>query len=103
MKIKKGDNVMVMAGKDKGKTGKVMQVFPQDGKIVVDGVNKTVKHAKTRKEGEKGQKIDFFGPINASNVMLIDPKTGKPTSVGYKVMEDGRKVRMAKKSQETIE
>jgi len=103
MKIKKGDNVRVMAGKDKGKTGKVMQVFPQDGKIVVDGVNKTVKHAKTRKEGEKGQKIDFFGPINASNVMLIDPKTGKPTRVGYKVMEDGRKVRMAKKSQETIE
>ena len=103
MKIKKGDNVRVMAGKDKGKTGKVMQVFPQDGKIVVDGVNKTVKHAKTRKEGEKGQKIDFFGPINASNVMLIDPKTGKPTRIGYKVMEDGRKVRMAKKSQETIE
>ena len=103
MKIKKGDNVMVMAGKDKGKTGKVMQVFPQDGKVVVDGVNKTVKHAKTRKQGEKGQKIDFFGPINASNVMLIDPKTGKPTRVGYKVMEDGRKVRMAKKSQETIE
>ena len=103
MKIKKNDNVMVMAGKDKGKTGKVMQVLPAENKIVVDGVNKTVKHAKTRKEGEKGQKIDFFGPINASNVMLIDPKTGKPTRVGYKVMEDGRKVRMAKKSQETIE
>lgn len=103
MKIKKGDNVMVMAGKDKGKTGKVMQVFPTEGKLVVDGVNKTVKHAKTRKDGEKGQKIDFFGPINASNVMLIDSKTGKPTRVGYKIMEDGRKVRMAKKSQETIE
>ena len=103
MKIKKGDNVRIMSGKDKGKTGKVMQVFPGEGKLVVDGVNKTVKHAKTRKEGEKGQKIDFFGPINASNVMLVDPKTGKPTRVGYKVMEDGRKVRMAKKSQETIE
>lgn len=103
MKIKKGDNVMVMAGKDKGKTGKVIQVFPQDGKVVVDGVNKTVKHAKTAKQGEKGQKIDFFGPINASNVMLVDPKSGKPTRVGYKVMEDGRKVRMAQKSQETIE
>ena len=103
MKIKKGDNVMVMAGKDRGKTGKVMQVFPQEGKVVVDGVNKTVKHAKTRREGEKGQKIDFFGPINASNVMLIDAKSGKPTRVGYKIMEDGRKVRLAKKSQETIE
>ncbi len=103
MKIKKGDNVMVMAGKDKGKTGKVIQVFPVDGKLVVDGVNKTVKHAKTKKQGEKGQKIDYFGPVNASNVMLIDPKTGKPTRVGYKIMEDGRKVRMAKKSKETIE
>lgn len=103
MKIKKNDNVMVMAGKDKGKSGKVTQVFPQEGKIVVDGVNKTFKHAKTRKEGEKGQRIEFFGPINASNVMLVDPKTGKPTRVGYKVMADGRKVRVAKKSQETIE
>lgn len=103
MKIKKGDNVMVISGKDKGKAGKVLQVFPQDGRIVVDGVNTTVKHAKTRKEGEKGQKIDYFGPISASNVMLIDPKSGKPTRVGYKLMEDGRKVRMARKSKETIE
>ena len=103
MKIKKGDNVMVMAGKDKGKTGKVMQVFPLDGKVVIDGVNKTVKHARTTKQGEKGQKIDFFGPIDASNVMFIDLKTGKPSRVGYKIMEDGRKVRMAKKSKETIE
>jgi large subunit ribosomal protein L24 len=103
MKIKKNDNVMVMAGKDKGKTGKVTQVFPAENKVVVDGVNKTVKHAKTRKQGEKGQKIDFFGPISASNVMLVDPKTGKPTRVGWKVMEDGRKVRVAKKSQQTVE
>lgn len=103
MKIKKGDNVKVMAGKDKGKTGKVMQVFPAEGRVVIDGVNKTSKHAKTRKEGEKGQKIEFFAPISASNVMLLDPKSGKPTRVGYKVMEDGRKVRVAKKSQETIE
>ncbi len=103
MKIKKGDNVQIMAGKDRGKTGKVIQVFPQEGRIAVDGVNKTVKHAKTRKQGEKGQKIEFFGPIDASNVMLVDPKTGKPTRVGYKVMEDGRKARVAKKSKETIE
>ena len=103
MKIKKGDNVKVMAGKDRGKTGKVMQVFPKEGKLVVDGVNKTVKHAKTRKQGEKGQKIEFFGPIHASNVMLMDHKAGKPTRVGYKIMEDGRKVRLAKKSGETVE
>lgn len=103
MKIKKNDNVMVMKGKDKGKTGKVMQVLPDENKLVVEGVNKTVKHAKTRKQGEKGQKIEFFGPISASNVMLVDPKSGKPTRVGWKVMEDGRKVRVAKKSQETVE
>ena len=103
MKIKKDDNVMVMAGKDKGKTGKVTQVFPAENKVVVEGVNKAFKHAKTRKQGEKGQKIDYFGPISASNVMLIDPKSGKPTRVGYKLMEDGRKVRMARGSKETIE
>lgn len=103
MKIKKNDNVMVMAGKDKGKTGKVMQVLPEENKVVVEGVNKTVKHAKTRKQGEKGQKIDFFGPIHASNVMLVDPKSGKPTRVGWKVMEDGRKVRVAKNSKQTVE
>ena len=103
MKIKKGDNVMVMAGKDRGKTGKVMQVFPVEDKVVVEGVNATFKHAKSRKQGEKGQKIEFHGPINASNVMLIDAKSGKPTRVGYKIMEDGRKVRLAKKSGETIE
>ncbi len=103
MKIKKGDNVMVMAGKDRGKTGKVIQVFPVEGKVVVEGVNVTFKHAKTRKQGEKGQKIEFNGPVNASNVMLIDAKSGKPTRIGYKVMEDGRKVRVAKKSGETIE
>lgn len=103
MKIKKGDNVMVMAGKDRGKTGKVTQVFLQEGKVVVEGVNATFKHAKTRKQGEKGQRIEFNGPISASNVMLIDAKSGKPTRVGYKVMNDGRKVRVAKKSGETIE
>ena len=102
-RIQKGDTVVIISGKDKGKTGKVMQVLPTENKLVVEGVNKTVKHAKTRKQGEKGQKIEFFGPINASNVMLVDPKSGKPTRVGWKVMEDGRKVRVAKKSQETVE
>ena len=103
MKIKKGDNVKVLAGKDRGKTGKVTQVFPAERKVVVEGVNKTVKHAKTTRQGEKGQKIEFFGPIDASNVMLIAPKSGKPTRVGYKVLADGKKVRIDKKSGETIE
>ena len=103
MKFKKGDNVKVLAGKDRGKTGKITQAFPDLGRVVVEGVNKTVRHLKTRKQGEKGQKIDFFGPINASNVELVCPKCGKPTRVGRKVLEDGTKVRMCKKCKATIE
>ena len=102
MKIKKGDNVKVLAGKDKGKTGKVIQVLPEEDRVVVDGVNKSYKHVKARKGGESGQKIDFFGPIHSSNVALIG-KDNTPTRVGYKVLEDGKKVRIDKKSGETIQ
>lgn len=93
---------MVLSGKDKGKTGKVIQVLPTENRVVVDGVNKSYKHVKPRQSGEKGQKIDFFGPINASNVGLLG-KDNKPTRVGYKVLEDGKKVRIDKKSGETIQ
>lgn len=102
MKIKKGDNVKVLAGKDKGKTGKVIQVLPSENRVVVDGVNKSYKHARSGKSGEKGQKIDFFGPIHASNVAILG-KGDKPTRVGYKLLEDGKKVRIDRKSGETIE
>lgn len=103
LKIKKGDNVRVMAGKDKGKTGKITQVFPQLGKVVVDGVGKTVKHAKTRKQGDKGQKIEFFGPINAASVALVCPKCGKPTRVGYQLADGGKKTRICKKCKASVE
>lgn len=103
MKIKKGDNVKVIAGKDKGKSGKVIQVLPTENRVVIDGVNKMFKHAKTGKKGEKGQKIDFFAPLHASNVMLVSPSTEKTTRVGYKVLEDGKKVRVEKKSGNVIE
>lgn len=102
MKIRKGDNVKVLAGKDKGKTGKVIQVLPEEGRVVVDGVNRMFKHARTAKRGEKGQKIDFFAPIHASNVAVLG-KDGKPTRVGYKRLEDGKKVRIDRKSGEAIE
>jgi len=102
MKIKKGDSVKVLAGKDKGKTGKVIQVLPEENRVVVDGVNKSYKHVRARKNAEKGQKIDFFGPIHASNVALIG-KDNQPTRVGYKVLEDGTKVRIDRKSGETIQ
>lgn len=106
MRIKKGDNVKVVKGKDRNKTGKVIQVFPELEKVVVEGANIMAKHMKSRRAGEKGQKLEFASPINAANVMLICPKCAKPTRVGTKVLVDGskkRKVRTCKKCKEVIE
>jgi len=105
MRIKKGDNVKVIAGKDRGKTGKVIQAFPERDRVVVEGVNAMAKHMRTRKQGAKGQKIEFSGPIRASNVLLICPKCAKPTRIGMKTLEgkDGKKVRTCRKCKETIE
>jgi large subunit ribosomal protein L24 len=103
MKIKKGDNVKIVSGKERGKTGKVVQAFPNEGKIVVEGANKLFKHAKTRKAGQKGQKVEFFAPVPVVNVMLLCPKCAKPARVGYKVLEDGKKVRVCKACKATIE
>lgn len=83
LRIKKGDNVVVIAGKDKGKTGKVMQAFPAMNRVVVDGVNKCKRHLRPQRSGEKGQVVEFFMPINASNVMLTDAE-------GKKVRHDKR-------------
>lgn len=101
MKIKKGDQVEIMAGKDRGKRGEVLLVIPKDGKIVVKGANMMKRHRKARREGEKGERIEKEAPIDASNVMLVCPHTGKPTRVGYKV-EGGEKVRMSKRSGKVI-
>lgn len=106
MKIKTGDNVKVLSGKDRGKTGKVTQVLFHDKKnrwfVVVEGVNNMTKHFKTRKRGEQGQKIEFSAPIDASNVMIIDPKSNKPTRVGFKI-DGNKKQRIAKVSGEAID
>lgn len=96
MKIKKDDNVIVVTGKDKGKTGKVTRVFPKKGLVIVAGVNLKKKHQRARKGGQKGQVIDKTAPINASNVMLVD-KGGKPTRIAIN-RKDGRRVRVARKS-----
>ncbi len=102
MKIKKGDKVIVLAGKDKGKTGEVLRSFPKLGKVVVAGVNISKKHAKSRFNADKkGEIIDKTMPLDASNVSLIDSKSGKATRVGYKVDGD-KKVRVAKKSGQEI-
>ena len=97
MNIKKGDNVIVITGKDKGKKGKVLQVFRDAGKVVVEGVNLRKKHRKPRKTGEKGQVIDIPSPLHASNVMIADPKSGKPSRIGHKMIKD-KKIRIAQRS-----
>jgi len=101
MKIKTNDNVKIVAGKDKGKEGKVIQVFAKEGKIVVEGMNIMKKHLRPKKHGEKGQVIELAAPFDASNAMLICEKCGKPTRVGYKV-EEKSKNRICKKCKEVI-
>jgi large subunit ribosomal protein L24 len=102
MKIKKGDKVIVLAGKDKGKTGEVLKSIPKTGKVVIAGVNIAKKHTKSRFNTEqKGQIVDKTMPIDISNVALIDSKTNKATRVGYKIDGD-KKVRVTKKSGQTI-
>ena len=101
MKLKKGDHVVVIAGKDKGTEGEIAQVFPADNKIIVNGVNTAKKHQKPRSANQQGGIIDRDMPIDASNVMLVHK--GKPTRVGYKVKADGTKVRVAKSTGEEIQ
>jgi large subunit ribosomal protein L24 len=102
MKIKKGDNVIVLTGQDKGKTGKVLKALPSEDKVIVEGVNVHKKHSKNRFSGDKkGEIIDRAMPIQVSNVTIVDPKDKKPTRIGYKEVE-GKKVRISKRSGEKI-
>ena len=98
MKILKGDKVVVIAGKDKGKTGIVQAVYPKLNKVVVEGVNTHKKHKKPTQQNPEGTIVEMYVPIDASNVAIVDPKTKKATRVGYAVDKDGKKVRIAKKS-----
>ena len=102
MKIKTGDTIEVILGKDRAKTGKVIQIFSKEGKIVVEGLNKIKKHMRPAQKSEKGQIIELAGPINISNVMLVCPKCEKKTRVGIK-MEGKKKSRMCKKCKEIID
>lgn len=103
MKIKKGDTVEVILGKDKGKRGKVIGVFPKQNKIQVTGVNKVYRHTRPKREGEKGQRVEIYAPISVSNVMLVCPKCSRPTRIGYKILDKKKKKRMCKKCGEIIE
>ena len=102
LKIRKGDKVVVITGKDKGKTGEVLRVLPKDARLVVQGVNMVKRHTKPAM-GNPGGIVEKEATIHISNVAHIDPKSNKPTRVGYKALEDGRKVRVAKRSGEVLD
>jgi large subunit ribosomal protein L24 len=100
-KIKKGDKVVVLAGRDKDKRGEVVRVMPKENRALVRGVNMVVRHTRQTAETQGGR-ISKEGPINLSNLAIEDPKDGKPTRVGFKMLADGKKVRIAKRSGEVI-
>lgn len=101
MKIKKGDKVIVITGKDKGKTGEVTKAMPKENKVIVSGVNMVKRHQKPTQENAGGI-ASKEAPIHVSNVAIVDPKSGKASRMGTKILDDGRKVRVAKKSGEVI-
>ncbi len=101
MKVKKGDTIQMLAGKDRGKNGKIIEVQPVTARVVVEGLNLLTKHQKAKKQGEKGQKIQIPRAVTVSNVALICPKCNKPTRVGYSVSGD-KKLRSCKQCQATF-
>ncbi len=97
MRIKKGDNIIVISGKDKGKRGKVIKVLPEEGKIIVENMNLKKKHQRPKTAGKKGEKIEVPRAFSASSVMLICKNCGKPTRIGREITADGEKIRICKK------
>ena len=102
LKIKKDDNVVVISGRDKGKQGKVLRVFPTEERAVVQGVHIARRHSKPSM-GDPGGIVEKEATIHISNLAHIDPQSRKPTRVGYKILDDGRKVRVARRSGEVID
>lgn len=102
MHVKKGDKVVVISGKDKGKQGVILVAFPKKDRVLVEGINLVKKHSKPTQANPQGGISEQEAPIHVSNVMPLDPKTGEVTRIGYKV-EDGKKVRVAKKSGQVLD
>ena len=100
-KLKKGDTVVVLTGRDKGKEGEILQILPKDNRAIVSGINMVIRHTR-QSQNAQGGRIPKEAPIQLSNVAMVDPKDGGPTRVGFR-MEDGKKVRFAKKSGELID
>ena len=101
MKVKKGDSVLIIAGKDKGRTGKIIKSLPKELKVLVEGMNLRKKHVKPKKQGEKGQVVAIPTPVDISNIKIICPKCGKATRIGYKIEKDIKK-RICKKCNQEI-
>jgi large subunit ribosomal protein L24 len=101
MKIKKGDTVLIVSGKDKGRKGKVLEALPKQGRILVEGLNLRKKHVKPKKQGEKGQVVQLPGPMHSSAVKIICTKCGKASRIGYKI-EGKNKYRVCKKCKSEI-
>lgn len=102
MHVKKGDKVVVISGKDKGKEGTILEAYPKKERVLVEGVNYVKKHAQPSQDNPQGGILTIEAPVHVSNVMPVDPKSGQPTRVGYEV-KDGKKVRIAKKSGEALD
>ncbi len=102
LKVKKGDKVMVMTGRDKGRQGEIVKVLPKENRVIVDGVNVVKRHTRPS-QTQAGGIVEKSASIHVSNVAIVDPKDNKPTRVGYRTLEDGRKVRYAKSSGEVID
>jgi large subunit ribosomal protein L24 len=101
--VRKGDTVIVVAGKERGKKGKVLRVIPEKGRVVVERINMIKKHQRPTQKIRQGGIIEREGPIHLSNVMLVDPSSDKPTRVGMKALSDGKKVRVARRSGEMLD
>ncbi len=101
--VRKGDTVVVVAGKERGKRGKVLRVIPGKGRVLIEHVNMTKKHQRPTQKLRQGGIIEREGPIHLSNVMLVDPQTDKPTRVGVRSLADGKKARVARRSGEFID
>ena len=98
LRIKKGDRVRVLSGKDRGKEGTVLRAFPESGKLIVEGVNTAKKHQKPTRVNQSGGIVDRDMPIDVSNVAVLSPGDGRPTRIGYKVQADGTKVRVCRRT-----
>ena len=103
MKIRKNDTVIIITGKDKGKSGKVRRSFPKEDRVVVEGLNMIKRHSRARRATRQAGIIEFEAPIHLSNVMLLCDKCGKPTRVGFRFLADGKKARICNACQEVID